>query len=97
MRIRTNWLLIGIYKLLAINRHIIYIGKLIYTAINCQYMGRGNGTDTTAQSATTSSKSIRTTIPAFIVQKLAINEGDVLSWDIDKEGKNWIAILKKRN
>lgn len=60
-------------------------------------VGRGNGTDTTAQSATSTSRSIRTTIPTFVVQKLNIQEGDDLVWDIDKQGKNWIAILKKKD
>lgn len=59
-------------------------------------MGRGNGTDTTAQSATLKSESIRTTISAFVVQKLGIQEGDNLSWDIDKCDNDWIAIIKKK-
>lgn len=57
-------------------------------------MSRGNGTDTTVQSATSKSKSLRTTLPTFVVQKLKIKEGDDLNWDVDKNGKNWIAILK---
>ena len=45
--------------------------------------------------ATTTSKSLRTTIPHQIVDKLQIDQGDVLDWSIKEVGMQKVAVIRK--
>ena len=58
-------------------------------------MGRGTGTETTIASARSESRSLRTTIPVFVVEQLGLAEGQKLTWKVDKVDGKWIAIFKE--
>ncbi len=46
--------------------------------------------------AVSRSNSLRTTVPIHITQKLNLEKGDVIEWDLDKvEGGRWIATIRK--
>ena len=60
-------------------------------------MARMNGTETIVASATSKSKSLRTTIPVFVVKQVGLEEGDHLDWELDKEGETWIATIRKKD
>ncbi len=60
-------------------------------------MARMDGTETIVASATSKSKSLRTTIPVFIVKQIGLEEGDHLDWELDKDGKSWIAKISKKS
>lgn len=59
-------------------------------------MARMNGAETIAASATSKSRSVRTTIPAFVARQIGIGEGDRLCWSLDKDGKTWCAVIRKK-
>lgn len=59
-------------------------------------MGRMSGTDTMVSSARSNSRSLRTTIPVFVVEALGLKEGMSLHWELDKDGKTWKAIFKPK-
>ena len=59
-------------------------------------MARMSGTETVATSARSKSRSLRTTIPVFVVEQLGIEEGVKIDWKLDKEGDMWMAIMKRR-
>ena len=59
-------------------------------------MARMNGTETIVASATSTSDSIRTTIPVFVAKQLDLRKGDHLDWRLDKNGKTWIVIVTKQ-
>ena len=46
--------------------------------------------------AVSRSNSLRATVPANIVQKLELEQGDHLKWDMDKIGGEWIAVIKEK-
>ena len=46
--------------------------------------------------AVSRSNSLRATVPANIVQKLELEHGDHLKWDMDNIGGGWIAVTKKK-
>lgn len=39
--------------------------------------------------------SVRTTIPAHIADKLGLDAGDTLDWDLDKIDGVWVAVFRK--
>ncbi len=41
-------------------------------------------------------KSLRSTIPMSIVKQLNLEEGDFLEWNMDKDGSDWIVIVRKK-
>ena len=55
-----------------------------------------SGTETVATSARSQSRSLRTTIPVFVVEQLGLEEGVKIDWRLDKEGDMWMAIMKRR-
>ena len=59
-------------------------------------MARMSGTETVATPARSQSRSLRTTIPVFVVEQLGLEEGVKIDWKLDKEGDMWMAIIKKR-
>ena len=59
-------------------------------------MGRGTGTETTIASARSESRSLRTTIPVFVVEQLGLTEGQKLDWKVDKVDGEWIAVFKEK-
>ena len=44
--------------------------------------------ETVLHSATSTGTSLRTTVPAFAISQLGLKKGDILRWQIDKEGDN---------
>lgn len=46
--------------------------------------------------ATAESRSMRTTIPVFVVKQMGLNEGDRLEWTLDKNGGMWSATIIKK-
>ena len=51
------------------------------------------GSKSIVSKATTTSRSLRTTIPVKIVDELGIKEGDVLDWEVRKiDGKKAIIV-----
>ena len=59
-------------------------------------MARLAGTETVAVLATSKSKSLRTTIPFFVVKQVGLENGDHLEWELDKDGDAWHAIVRKK-
>lgn len=59
-------------------------------------MARMSGTDTMVSSARSNSRSLRTTIPVFVVEALDLKEGMALDWKLDKNGGKWIAIFTSK-
>lgn len=59
-------------------------------------MARMSGTETIVSSAKSESRSLRTTIPVFIVDQVGFKEGDHITWRVDKDDNSWIAIIKKK-
>lgn len=59
-------------------------------------MARTRGTETIIGSATSKTKSLRTTIPVFVVQQMELDEGDHLNWKVDKQNDTWIAVITKK-
>ena len=45
--------------------------------------------------ATTTSRSLRTTIPVKIVDELGIEDGDVLDWRVEERDGHKVAVIKK--
>lgn len=60
-------------------------------------MGRSKSSETIIHNATSTSSSLRTTIPEHIVEKLGLNSKNQLKWDVDKENGVWIAKIIKKN
>ena len=58
-------------------------------------MARLNGTQTSVGIARSSSGSLRTTIPIFVVSHLGLNAKDRLDWKVDKINGEWVAIIRK--
>ena len=55
-----------------------------------------NANETIIGEATSTGKSLRTTIPAFIISQFNLQKGNILKWEIDKEnGRNIIKIWPK--
>ena len=48
------------------------------------------------QTATSKSKSLRTTVPAFLVNQFGLKKGDKISWSIEN-GAVVIQVAKKEN
>jgi len=46
--------------------------------------------------AVSKSRSLRTTVPLHIVDQMGLAEGDIVVWRLDKDGKEWIATVKKK-
>lgn len=46
--------------------------------------------------AVSNSRSLRTTIPIHIAQKMGLNEGDSILWDLDKVSNRWIGTVQKK-
>jgi bifunctional DNA-binding transcriptional regulator/antitoxin component of YhaV-PrlF toxin-antitoxin module len=54
-----------------------------------------NGEVTSVASATSKSKSLRTTIPAGIARQFKLSEGSKLSWQIEARENNQLVIVIK--
>ena len=50
--------------------------------------------ETILHSATSSGTSLRTTVPAFAISQLGLKKGDILRWEIDKEGNDLFLKIK---
>ncbi len=59
-------------------------------------MSRTKGETTKLVNAKTSSDSLRTTVPSFIVKAMELGEGDTLSWKIESltEGLITVKVIK---
>ena len=44
--------------------------------------------ETVLHAATSTGTSLRTTVPAFAISQLGLKKGDILRWEIDKEGND---------
>ena len=44
--------------------------------------------ETILHAATSTGTSLRTTVPAFVISQLELKKGDVLRWEIDKDGRD---------
>ena len=58
-------------------------------------MGRMKTNESRVAVAQSKSVSIRTTIPAHVAGMLDLKPGDTLKWEVDKDGKQWIATIRK--
>ena len=47
--------------------------------------------------AQSKSVSLRTTIPSNVAVQIGINAGDVVVWEMDKEGEVWIAKIRRKD
>ena len=73
-----------------------YIGILTYLVL----MSVPEGETTVLTAATTTSKSLRTTIPAGIVRQFALSDGDKLQWKIEAKNNELVIVarpLKKKS
>jgi|LDZT01.1.fsa_nt_gi bifunctional DNA-binding transcriptional regulator/antitoxin component of YhaV-PrlF toxin-antitoxin module len=50
---------------------------------------------TKVNKASSTHEQLRSTIPSSIAEKLGINAGDEIDWDLDKVDGVWIATIKK--
>jgi len=50
--------------------------------------------ETVLHAATSTGTSLRTTVPAFAISQLGLKKGDILRWEIDKEGDELYLKLK---
>ena len=53
--------------------------------------------ETSKVAAANTTNSMKITIPMAIVKKLELEEGDILEWDLDKKGEDWIVIVRKHD
>ncbi len=60
-------------------------------------MGRGKPNVTTLHNATSTSPSLRTTIPEHIALKLGLDSKVQIEWDIEEKKGIWYAKFKKKN
>ena len=60
-------------------------------------MGRGKPNVTTLHNATSTSPSLRTTIPEHIALKLGLDSKVQIEWDIEDKDGIWYAKFKKKN
>ena len=58
-------------------------------------MGRMKTNESKVAAAQSQSVSIRTTIPAHVAGILDLKPGDTLKWEVDKDGEQWIATIRK--
>lgn len=58
-------------------------------------MGRMKSNETRVAAAHSSTVSVRTTIPSHIAERLGLEAGDTLTWEIDKDGKSWFVRIRK--
>lgn len=58
-------------------------------------MARMETNQTVLSLAVSRSSSLRTTVPIHIIQKLDLEKGDKLEWDLDKINNKWIVIIRK--
>jgi len=64
---------------------------------NCIYLDmpkNSRADETVLHAATSTGASLRTTVPAFAISQLGLKKGDVLRWEIDKEGDMLFLKLK---
>ena len=59
-------------------------------------MARMSGIETIVSSARSESRSLRTTIPVFVVEQIGLKEGDHLNWRVEKENGGWTATIQKQ-
>lgn len=59
-------------------------------------MGRSKSNETTIHNATSTSVSLRTTIPEYIVDKLDLDPKHRIIWDINYEEGVWVAKFSKK-
>jgi bifunctional DNA-binding transcriptional regulator/antitoxin component of YhaV-PrlF toxin-antitoxin module len=50
--------------------------------------------ETVLHAATSAGTSLRTTVPAFAISQLGLKKGDILRWEIDKEGDDLFLKLR---
>ena len=58
-------------------------------------MARLSVNETALALAVSHSRSLRTTVPLHIVEQMGLNEKDVITWKLDKDGNEWIATIRK--
>ena len=51
------------------------------------------GKKTSLHAATTSSESLRTTVPMFILRQFKLEEGDMLEWELKAVGKDKFEVV----
>ena len=59
-------------------------------------MAKLGSNETIVSLAVSRSSSLRTTVPLHITQKMGLEPGDRLDWDIDKVDDEWIATIRKK-
>ena len=52
--------------------------------------------ETTKLAAANTTNSLRITIPMSIVKHMKLEEGGHIEWEMDKDGKEWIAAIRKK-
>ena len=78
--------------------HVLGINRQINKdAVIDRCMARLSGSETIISSAKPESRSLRTTIPVFVVEQVGFKDGDRLIWRVDKDGKEWMAIIRKKH
>ncbi len=50
--------------------------------------------ETVLHAATSTGTSLRTTVPAFAISQLGLKKGDILRWEIDKDGSEMYLKLR---
>ena len=59
-------------------------------------MARLELNETKVALAVSKSRSLRTTIPIHIAQKMGLSEGDSIKWDLDKISGSWIGTIRRK-
>ena len=59
-------------------------------------MARIAENETKLHLAVSRSNSLRTTIPIYIINKLGLEKGDSIVWDLDKNDGRWFAVIEKK-
>ena len=74
----------------------LVIDRLICTVPSNRHMARIEGTATSITAARSSTESLRTTIPAWVVKHMALAKGDRVDWTLDKDGNVWMVKVEKK-
>lgn len=61
------------------------------------HMARIEGTATSITAARSSTESLRTTIPAWVVKHMALARGDRVDWTLDKQDNVWMVKIEKKD
>lgn len=59
-------------------------------------MARIEGTETAITAVRSGAESLRTTIPAWVVEHMELTRDDRLKWRLDKKGDVWMVRIRKK-